>query len=94
MDGYGHLMEGVNTVSADKLSGFALGIKDENLKNGSKWEKQRKRKFKNSSKSSKNWCRETELNRRHKAFQASALPTELSRHLGGYDNKDVPFLSM
>ncbi len=28
----------------------------------------------------KNWCRETESNRRHKAFQASALPTELSRH--------------
>lgn len=26
------------------------------------------------------WCRETESNRRHKAFQASALPTELSRH--------------
>ena len=27
------------------------------------------------------WCRETELNRRHEDFQSSALPTELSRHI-------------
>ena len=26
------------------------------------------------------WCRGTELNRRHKDFQSSALPTELPRH--------------
>ena len=26
------------------------------------------------------WCRDAELNCGHKAFQASALPTELSRH--------------
>ena len=28
------------------------------------------------------WCRGTELNRRHRDFQSRALPTELPRHRG------------
>jgi len=36
MDVYGHLMEGVNTESADKLAGLALGFKDEKIKSGDK----------------------------------------------------------
>ena len=84
MDVYGHLMEGTNTESADKIAGLALGIKEDKLKGGSKKVGNEENSEKENSKTSlsprKQWCRETESNRRHKAFQASALPTELSRH--------------
>ena len=44
------------------------------------------------SAAAQSWCREAESNCRHEAFQASALPTELSRR-SGQGNKRMPFLS-
>ena len=35
----------------------------------------------NNLKKQEEWCPDAELNRGHKAFQAFALPTELSGHL-------------
>jgi hypothetical protein len=40
--------------------------------------------FGNLCKSLKEWWLEPELNRRHKDFQSSALPTELSSHCSRY----------
>ncbi len=39
------------------------------------------------------WCRDAESNCGHKAFQASALPTELSRRWGGKISKAGPIVN-